>query len=312
MRVTLPKPESIAEPFAIAFAYAESEPFAIGESIVLREPDAGAKSLGTPLPDGECANFWAIGGERGRGGVSGWRARVRVPPVRERAEFRPASERGFRAIGTWALYVTHRDRYRRYGISSCPSRERTRIGPVQPLALPRDNRGRPVIRARAVGCRHEVGLSVRENQCKLSLKPRRTDLLLRNVGPDLQAVRVAADVVPQLRSLRPSGVRSTIAIAFGVSVRRLRLARWEISIAFGRRLATGPSLVIKPRRKAYGNEDVREDRVSSGGDAVEGEGRVPRGDALIASPPPFLEGRTPGGEVPERPTQCTRSTPSGK
>jgi hypothetical protein len=70
--------------------------------------------------------------------------------------------------------------------------------------------------------------------------------------------------------------------------------------------------VIKTRRKAYGNEDVREERISSGGDAVEGEGRVPRGDALIASPPPFLEGRTPGGEVPERPTQCTRSTPSGK
>jgi hypothetical protein len=98
MRVTLPKPESLAEPVAVDFAYAESEPFAIGESIVLGEPDAGAKSLGTPLSDGECAN-WAIAGGCGRGGVSGWRARVR-PHVRERVEFRPASKRGFRAIGT--------------------------------------------------------------------------------------------------------------------------------------------------------------------------------------------------------------------
>ena len=108
MRVTLPKPESIAEPFAIAFAYPESEPFAIGESIVLWEPDA--EPLGTLLSDGESAIFWAIAEGCGRGGLSGWRARVRVPPVRERVELRPASEREFRAVDTWTLYVTRRDR----------------------------------------------------------------------------------------------------------------------------------------------------------------------------------------------------------
>lgn len=106
MRDTLPKPESIAEPFA----YPESEPFAIGESIVLGEPDAETKSLGTPLSDGESGIFGAIAAGCGPGGVFGWRARVRVPPVRKRVELRPASDHEFRAVGTWTLYVTRRHR----------------------------------------------------------------------------------------------------------------------------------------------------------------------------------------------------------
>jgi hypothetical protein len=108
--VTLPKPESIAEPFAIA--YAGSQPFAIGESIALGESDAEAKSLRTPLSHGEFAIFWPIAGECGRGGVSGWRARVRLQPVREDVELSlaSASERGFRAVGIWIFCATRRDR----------------------------------------------------------------------------------------------------------------------------------------------------------------------------------------------------------
>jgi hypothetical protein len=100
MPVALREPESIAEPFAIAFAFPESEPLAIGESIVLRKPDAGAESLGSPLFDGEAAIFRAIAQGCGRGDVSTWRARVRVSLVRERVELRAASEGGFLAVGT--------------------------------------------------------------------------------------------------------------------------------------------------------------------------------------------------------------------
>jgi hypothetical protein len=111
--VTLTKPESIAEPFPIAFADPESEPFAIGESVTLGKPDAEAESIGTPLPDGESAIFWGIGEGSDDDSVSGWLAGVRVPPVRERRELRPASERGFRSVRSWTLHVTRCGRERR-------------------------------------------------------------------------------------------------------------------------------------------------------------------------------------------------------
>jgi hypothetical protein len=77
MPVTLSEPKSIDEPFT--FVYPECEPFAIGESIVLGKPDADA--LGTPLSDGESTIFCATAEGFGRRRVSGWRGRVRVPPL---------------------------------------------------------------------------------------------------------------------------------------------------------------------------------------------------------------------------------------
>jgi hypothetical protein len=53
-------------------------------------------------------------------------------------------------------------------------------------------------------------------------------------------------------TVEPTRVRFTIAVAFGVSARRVSLARHETPIALGRRLPIASALVTSPNRKTYG------------------------------------------------------------
>jgi hypothetical protein len=94
-------PLTFAEPESEPVAFPESEPSPIAHSFAHGKPDAEAESFGTPLSDGESAAISCAFAHRfAIADLSGSPARVRIPPVPERKELRPAPEHGFHFVGT--------------------------------------------------------------------------------------------------------------------------------------------------------------------------------------------------------------------